>query len=101
MASGKVAETEEVRPDLILDYDENSKILSIEMLHVSKNVENLREFISLHISHTRTLVKSQTCPKFLTKQSVLRALSLFLPSLVSFMGEHDALKISLAAEAKA
>ena len=43
MASGKVAETEEVRPGLMLDYDENGKILGIEMLDVSKTADNPRE----------------------------------------------------------
>ena len=43
MASGKVAETEEVRPGLMLDYDENGKILGIEMLDVSKPADNPRE----------------------------------------------------------
>lgn len=29
MASGKLAQTEQVRPDLMVDYDENGKILGI------------------------------------------------------------------------
>ncbi|MDD2536340.1 MAG: DUF2283 domain-containing protein [Macromonas bipunctata] len=37
MASGKVAETEEVRPGLMLDYDENGKILGIEMLDLTSS----------------------------------------------------------------
>ena len=43
MASGKVAETEEVHPGLMLDYNENGKLLGIEILDVSKTVDNPRE----------------------------------------------------------
>lgn len=43
LAAGKVAETEEVRPGLMLDYDESGKILGIEMLDVSKTADNPRE----------------------------------------------------------
>lgn len=43
LAAGKAMETEEVRPGLMLDYDENGKILGIEMLDVSKTADNPRE----------------------------------------------------------
>ena len=43
LAAGKVAETEEVCPGLILDYDKGGKILGIEMLDVSKTADNPHE----------------------------------------------------------
>lgn len=43
LAVGLVADTEEVRPGLMLDYDADGKILGIEMLDVSKTADNPRE----------------------------------------------------------
>lgn len=45
MASGKAAKTEQVRTNLMVDYDENNKILGIEILYVSETAENLREMV--------------------------------------------------------
>ena len=43
LAAGTVAETDEVRPGVILDYDANGKVLGIEMLNVSQTADNPRE----------------------------------------------------------
>ncbi len=43
LAAGTVAETDEVRPGFILDYDANGKVLGIEMLNVSQTADNPRE----------------------------------------------------------
>lgn len=43
LAAGAVAETDEVRPGFILDYDANGKVLGIEMLNVSQMADNPRE----------------------------------------------------------
>ena len=39
LRSGKVAESDEARPGLILDYDKSGKFLSIELLDASEQVQ--------------------------------------------------------------
>lgn len=45
MASGKAAKTEQLRENLMIDYDENDKILGVEILYVSDTAENLHEMV--------------------------------------------------------
>ena len=40
---GVVAESEEVRPGVVLDFDAQGQVLGIEMLDVSKRTDNPRE----------------------------------------------------------
>ena len=40
---GVVAESEEVRPGVVLDFDTQGQVLGIEMLNVSKRTDNPRE----------------------------------------------------------
>jgi uncharacterized protein YuzE len=40
---GVVAESEEVRPGVVLDFDTQGQVLGIEMLDVSKRTDNPRE----------------------------------------------------------
>ena len=40
---GVVAESEEVRPGVVLDFDTQGQVLGIEMLDVSKRTDNSRE----------------------------------------------------------
>ena len=42
--SGKIADSEEVEPGIILDFDENGRVVGIEMLALSTRIdpENLR-----------------------------------------------------------
>ena len=42
LREGVVAETDETRPGVILDYDENGNVLSIEILDASRRVEEPR-----------------------------------------------------------
>jgi len=44
---GKAVESEEILPDIILDYSEEGKIISIEILHASKNVAKLKNIDKL------------------------------------------------------
>jgi uncharacterized protein YuzE len=39
LRSGKVAESDEARPGLILDYDKSGRLLSIELLDASEQVQ--------------------------------------------------------------
>ena len=39
LRSGKVAESDEARPGVILDYDKAGRIVSIELLDASKQVQ--------------------------------------------------------------
>ena len=41
--SGTVAESEEIRPGVVFDYDREGKVLGIEMLDVSERTDNPRE----------------------------------------------------------
>lgn len=45
-AKGKVARTEEARPGIILDYDDEGRIVGIEILHASQTLPDttLKEF---------------------------------------------------------
>ena len=36
LRAGTIIESEEVRPGVILDYDENDRVVGVEFLHVSK-----------------------------------------------------------------
>ena len=37
-SGGKIAETEEVRPGVMFDYDADGRIVALEFLYVSKNL---------------------------------------------------------------
>ena len=41
---GKVAESDEVHPGVVFDFDADGKVLGIEMLDVSLRTDNPREF---------------------------------------------------------
>lgn len=43
LRAGDVAESEEVRPGVVLDFDAQGQVLGIEMLDVSKRTDNSRE----------------------------------------------------------
>jgi len=43
LKAGTVAESEEVRPGVVLDFDAEGKVLGIEMLDVSERTDNPRE----------------------------------------------------------
>ena len=43
LREGKVSESEEVRPGVVLDFDAQGQVLGIEMLDVSKRTDNPRE----------------------------------------------------------
>ena len=43
LRAGTVAESEEIRPGLVFDYDVEGKVLGIEMLDVSERTDNPRE----------------------------------------------------------
>ena len=43
LRAGDVAESEEVRPGVVLDFDAQGQVLGIEILDVSKRIDNLRE----------------------------------------------------------
>lgn len=43
LAAGRVADSEEVRPGVVLDFDANGRVLGIEMLDVSERADNPRE----------------------------------------------------------
>ena len=43
LKAGTVAETDEVRPGVVLDFDAEGKVLGIEMLDVSLRTDNPRE----------------------------------------------------------
>jgi len=43
LKAGTVAESEEVRPGVVLDFDADGKVLGIEMLDVSERTDNPRE----------------------------------------------------------
>ncbi len=44
---GKAIESEEVLPDVILDYTEDGKVVSIEVLNASKHIEELKDLDKL------------------------------------------------------
>lgn len=43
LRAGSVAESDEVRPGVVLDFDSEGQVLGIEMLDVSKRTDNPRE----------------------------------------------------------
>ena len=43
LRAGTVAESDEVRPGVVLDFDSNGRVLSIEMIDVSERTDNPRE----------------------------------------------------------
>ncbi len=43
LLAGTVAESDEVRPGVVFDFDANGRVLGIEMLDVSKRTDNPRE----------------------------------------------------------
>jgi uncharacterized protein YuzE len=43
LKSGAIAESDEIRPGLVIDFDEEGKVLGIEMLDVSLLTDNPRE----------------------------------------------------------
>lgn len=43
LAKGEVADTDEVRPGVIMDFDADGRVLGIEMLGVSLRTGNPRE----------------------------------------------------------
>jgi uncharacterized protein YuzE len=43
LRAGKVIESEEVRPGVVLDFDDQGQVLGIEMLDVSQRTDNPRE----------------------------------------------------------
>jgi uncharacterized protein YuzE len=43
LRSGTVAESEEIRPGIVFDYDAEGKVLGIELLDVSERTDNPRE----------------------------------------------------------
>ena len=43
LAEGTVADSDEVREGVVLDYDAGGKVLGIELLNVSKRADNPRE----------------------------------------------------------
>jgi uncharacterized protein YuzE len=51
MRAGTVAESDEVRPGLVIDFDEDGRVLGIEMLDVSLRTDNPRE-LSLSLINT-------------------------------------------------
>ncbi len=42
LLGGKAVESEEILPDVILDYSKEGKIISIEILHASKNIAKIQ-----------------------------------------------------------
>ena len=43
LRAGKLIESEEVRPGVVLDFDAQGQVLGIEMLDVSQRTDNPRE----------------------------------------------------------
>jgi uncharacterized protein YuzE len=43
LLAGTVAESEEIRPGVVFDYDVEGKVLGIEILDVSERTDNPRE----------------------------------------------------------
>jgi uncharacterized protein YuzE len=45
LAEGEIVESEELRPDFIVDYDANGRIVALEVLSASKNVAENPELV--------------------------------------------------------
>ena len=43
LRAGTVAESDEVRPGVVLDFDSSGRVLGIEMIDVSERTDNPRE----------------------------------------------------------
>ena len=43
LRAGTVAESDEVRPGVVLDFDSNGRVLGIELIYVSERTDNPRE----------------------------------------------------------
>lgn len=43
LAEGQTADSDEVREGVVLDYDENGRVLGIEVLNLSRRADNPRE----------------------------------------------------------
>ena len=43
LRAGTVAESDEVRPGVVLDFDSNGQVLGIELIYVSERTDNPRE----------------------------------------------------------
>ena len=43
LRAGTVAESDEVRPGVVLDFDSNGRVLGIEMIDVSERTDSPRE----------------------------------------------------------
>lgn len=43
LRAGTLAESEEMRPGMVFDFDAEGRVLGIEMLDVSKHTDNPRE----------------------------------------------------------
>ena len=43
LRAGTVAESDEVRPGVVLDFDRSGRVLGIEMIDVSERTDNPRE----------------------------------------------------------
>lgn len=53
LAAGEVADSDEVRPGVVLDFDASGRVLGIEMLDVSLRADNPREMAFELIAPTR------------------------------------------------
>ena len=53
MRAGKAVESDEVRPGLVIDFDEEGKVLGIEMLEVSLRTDNPNELSLSLVSSTQ------------------------------------------------
>ncbi len=47
LRKGKALESEEILPNVIVDYAEDGKVLSIEVLYASKTLEDVRDMDKL------------------------------------------------------
>jgi uncharacterized protein YuzE len=45
LAEGQIVESEELRPDFIVDYDAKGRIVAVEILSASKNVAENPELV--------------------------------------------------------
>jgi uncharacterized protein YuzE len=47
---GRIVESEEIRPGVILDYDENNRVVGVEFLRISERA-SMEELSSLHFQN--------------------------------------------------
>ena len=72
LRAGTVAESEEIRPGVVFDYDVEGKVLGIEMLDVSERTDNPRELAtmgSVRISQYSSRSESDQKPKVNSKKA--------------------------------